>query len=131
MIAIDTNVVVRIVTQDDPEQAEAARQVVEQADRLWLPKTVLLETEWVLRHCYSLSRQVILLTFWKLLGYRPLRTEDREAVQQALEWYAAGLDFADALHLASSSDAEKLATFDKKLARAARGLRQQPLVELL
>ncbi len=131
MIAIDTNVVVRIVTQDDPEQAKAARKLVEQADRLWLPKTVLLETEWVLRHCYSLSREVILLTFWKLLGYRPLRAEARDAVQQALEWYAAGLDFADALHLASCSDTDRFATFDKRFAKVARRLDEGPPVELL
>ncbi len=131
MIAIDTNVVVRIVTQDDPEQAEAAREVVQAADRLWLPKTVLLETEWVLRHCYSLSREVILLTFWKLLGYRPLCAEDRSAVQQALEGYAAGLDFADALHLASSSGATRFATFDKRFAKVARRLKEGPEVELL
>lgn len=131
MIAIDTNVVVRIVTGDDPEQAESAREMVRKADRLWLPKTVLLETEWVLRHGYDLSREVILLTFWKLLGYRPLRVEDRPALQRALEWYAAGLDFADALHLASSSEADRFATFDKRFAKVAGSLEEGPQVELL
>ena len=131
MIALDTNVVVRIVTRDDPEQAEAARELVEQAERLWLPKTVLLETEWILRHCYSLSREVILLTFWKLLGYRPLRAEDHGAVRQALEWYAAGLDFADALHLASSSEAQRFATFDQRFAKVAQKLEERPEIELL
>ncbi len=131
MIALDTNVVVRIVTEDDPEQTEAARELVQQLDRLWLPKTVLLETEWVLRHCYDLRREVILLTFWKLLGYRPLRVEDRGTVQRALEGYAAGLDFADALHLASSFQAERLATFDKTFAKRARRLEEGPEVELL
>ena len=131
MISLDTNVVVRIVTCDDPEQAEAARRLVQQAERLWLAKTVLLETEWVLRHCYGSSREVILLTFWKLFGYRPLRMEDRGAVQQALEWYAAGLDFADSLHLASGSEADRFATFDRKLAKVAKGLEERPEVELL
>lgn len=131
MIAIDTNVVVRIVTQDDPDQAEAARKLVERSGRLWLAKTVLLETEWVLRHCYSLSREVILLTFWKLLGYRPLHAEDRTAVQQALEWYAAGLDFADALHLASRPEADRFVTFDKRFAKVARRLDPGPPVEQL
>ncbi len=131
MIALDTNVVVRIVTEDDPEQTEEARELVQQADWLWLPKTVLLETEWVLRHSYDLRREVILLTFWKLLGYRPLRVEDRGAVQRALEWYAGGLDFADALHLASSSQAERLATFDKRFANRARRFEEGPEVELL
>ncbi len=131
MISLDTNVLVRIVTRDDPEQAEAARRLVQQAERLLLAKTVLLEAEWVLRHCYSLSREVILLAFWKLLGYRPLSVEDRGAVQQALEAYAAGLGFADALHLASSSEAGRFATFDRKLAKVAKGLEERPQVELL
>ncbi len=131
MIAIDTNVVVRIVTADDPQQVAAARKLVEQADRLWLPKTVLLETEWVLRHGYDLSREVILLTFWKLLGYPPLRVEDSSTVQRALEGYAAGLDFADALHFASSAQADRLATFDKRFAKRSRRLKEGPQVELL
>ncbi len=131
MIALDTNVVVRLLTRDDPEQAEAARKLIEQAKRLWLPKTVLLETEWVLRHGYSLSREVILLTFWKLLGYRPLRVEDHRAVQQALEGYAAGLDFADALHLASSSEASRFATFDKRFAKVAQRMEERPKIKLL
>ena len=131
MISLDTNVMVRIVTRDDPDQAEKAKKLIEQADRLWLPKTVLLETEWVPRYCYGLSREVILLAFWKLLGYRPLTVEDRGAAKQALDWYAAGLDFADALHLASSREAGRFATFDRKLAKVARRLQERPEVELL
>ncbi len=131
MISLDTNVVVRIVTRDDPEQAEAAREVIQQAERLWLSKTVVLETEWVLRHCYRLSREVILLALWKILGYPPMRVEDHSAVQQALEWYAAGLDFADALHLASSSEAGRFVTFDRKLAKIARKVAAIPEIEML
>lgn len=131
MISLDTNVVVRILTRDDPRQAEKARDLVRGAKRLWLAKTVLLETEWVLRYCYDLSREVILLALWKLLGYRPLEVEDSGAVRQALEWYAAGLDFADALHLASSPEGGGFATFDRKLAKVARGLEERLPVELL
>ena len=131
MISLDTNVVVRIVTRDDPQQAEKARKLVERAERLRLSKTVLLETEWVLRYGYDLSREVILLAFLKILGYRPLEVEDRGAVRQALERYAAGHDFADALHLASSPEAGGFATFDRNLAKIARRLEERPPVELL
>ncbi len=131
MIALDTNIVVRLLTADDPDQLEIARRLVKEADALWLSKTVLLETAWVLRHSYGLSREVILLAFWKLLGYRQLQIEDRAAVARALEWYAAGLDLADALHLASGDARSAFATFNRKLARLAGKLDDGPEVRLL
>jgi predicted nucleic-acid-binding protein len=54
MIALDTNVIVRVVTRDDPQQVPAALAVMQSGD-LWVSKTVLLETEWVLRYSYKLS----------------------------------------------------------------------------
>lgn len=131
MIALDTNVIVRVVTRDDPEQTEAARKLLESAESLWLAKTVLLETEWVLRHAYRLGRDQIAQTFRKLLGYRPLRVEDRATVVRALDWHRAGLDLADALHLASSSEAAHFATFDRKLARQTEQLEEESTAALL
>jgi predicted nucleic-acid-binding protein len=131
--AVDTNVVVRVVTQDDPDQLEAALTVFRRGP-LFLSKTVLLETEWVLRYCYKLSREAIRGTFQKLLGYPRLQVEDRDRVLQALDWYVEGLDFADALHLASSrGSARRFATFDRELAGSAAGILagQEPDVELL
>ncbi|MCH9652134.1 MAG: type II toxin-antitoxin system VapC family toxin [Deltaproteobacteria bacterium] len=118
MIALDTNVVVRVVTEDDPEQARAAREAMA-GQSLWVAKTVLLETEWVLRYCYKLGRNPILQVFQHLLGYPKLEVEDRPAVLQALGWYEEGLDFADALHLSASPPLHRLATFDKDLVRRA------------
>lgn len=68
MIALDTNVIVRLVTANDPGQLEAARAVFE-AGGLWICKTVFLETEWVLRYTYELKRPAIGEVFRKLLGY--------------------------------------------------------------
>lgn len=130
MIGLDTNVVVRLVTADDPEQAERARQRL-RGEELWLPKTVLLECEWVLRSAYGLSRDSVVSTFRALLGYPQIRLEDRETVLRALEALAAGLDFADALHLASSSAAERLVTFDRQFGEAASRLGLRPTVEPL
>lgn len=130
MIALDTSVVVRLVTADDPEQLAKARQTVAEAD-LWLCKTVLLETEWVLRYSYGLDRNVILATFRKLLGYDRLRVEERSSVLHALSWYEDGCDFADALHLASCGDSERFATFDRRLAKRAETLPNAPAVEPL
>jgi predicted nucleic-acid-binding protein len=130
VIALDTNVIVRIVTEDDPKQLKAALKVFK-ADSLWICKTVLLETEWVLRYSYGLSPKSILSTFRKLLGYPQLQVEDRQAVLWALRLFEQGLDFADALHLASSRGAARLVTFDQPFAKAARSLEGGPTVELL
>lgn len=130
MIALDTSVIVRVLTRDDPQQAEVAARVME-SERLWLCKTALLETEWVLRHLYKKGREEIDRAFRKLLGLRRLDVEDRAAVGRALFWYSQGMDFADALHLASSKGALQFVTFDRDLALAARGIADCPAVDLL
>lgn len=117
MIALDTNVVVRVVTGDDPEQLKSALRVMREP-RLWLSKTVLLETEWVLRYSYRLERERIHQTLCTLIGLGNVAVEDRDAVIGSLGDFSAGLDFADALHLRSSGESERFATFDRKLAQA-------------
>jgi predicted nucleic-acid-binding protein len=130
VIALDTNVIVRIVTGDDPAQVKIAREIFE-SQTLWVCKTVLLETEWVLRYSYQLDPEPILLAFRKLLGYPRLQVEDRESVLRALALLESGMDFADALHLASIGDAHRFATFDRELLKAARKSEAGALVQLL
>lgn len=131
MIALDTNVLVRVVTADEPRQLKAAIAVMESGP-LWVSKTVFLETEWVLRYAYKLSREAILAALQGLLGYEALEVESRGTVLQALRWYEKGMDFADALHLSSSADADRFATFDRELAKVAKSLGDEvPAVELL
>lgn len=130
MIALDTNVIIRLVVEDDPEQVEAALAVFKSGPLL-LSKSVLLETEWVLRYCYELRKEAIREILRKLLGYRKVQVEDRAAVCQALAWCQEGMDFADALHLASSRSATRFATFDRAFAKAAGRLPEGPPVELL
>ena len=67
MISVDTNVLVRLLTNDDPAQARRAARIMEKED-IFIPKTVLLETEWVLRHAYKIERSNILTAFRTLLG---------------------------------------------------------------
>lgn len=130
MIALDTNVIVRLLVADDPVQFEVAREIF-RADSLWISKTVLLETEWVLRYSYDQAQGTILAAFRKLLGYPQIQMEDRGAVLRALALFEESLDFADALHLASSGEAERFATFDRTLAKAMRDRVDGPSVELL
>jgi predicted nucleic-acid-binding protein len=130
MIALDTNVVVRLLTGDDPAQVAAARRAL-RSQALFLSKTVLLETEWVLRYSYELGREQIGDALRKLVRYSRLEVEDLAAVTEALSWHAQGMDLADALHLASSAHADRLATFDRKLAATAEALQCKPRVLLM
>ena len=70
MIAIDTNIVVRVLTADDPGQTKIAAELL-RANAVWISKTVLLETEWVLRHGYKLPDATIHRAFQKLLSLPP------------------------------------------------------------
>lgn len=119
MRAIDTNVLVRYLVADDPAQFRRARKAVE-AGRTFVPKTVLLETEWVLRHVYGLDRGDIAGAFDVLAAAAEVEFEDHAAVYQALAWFQSGMDFADALHVASRGKAAQFLTFDKGLIVAAR-----------
>jgi predicted nucleic-acid-binding protein len=112
---------VRVLTNDDPEQAKIAANLI-QSNRIFIPKTVLLEVEWVLRYTYKLDRTSIDRAFRHLLGLQNLLVEDGDSVKKAMSWYAEGLDFADALHLASSSITDRFATFDLALQKRARRL---------
>ncbi|WP_204848424.1 type II toxin-antitoxin system VapC family toxin [Rhodopila globiformis] len=118
MIAADTNIIVRLLTADEPRQTEQARRLFE-TETVFLPKTVLLEAEWVLRRLYRLERLPIIRAFESLLSLPNVRCEDEPAVRQALEWNRANLDFADALHLASGRTAERFVTFDLGLIKGA------------
>ena len=128
MIAIDTNVLVRLLVADDPAQTRRARALV-QSDRMHVSVTVLLETEWVLRALYRIAPRDV------DAGFRtPLATadvEDRPNVERALDLAARGLDFADALHVTRAGHATAFATFDGKLAKRAKKLGVVPHVRAL
>lgn len=121
MLAVDTNVVVRCLTRDDARQAPVARDFVDHNQVLVL-STVLVECEWVMRNVHRLSVAKIAALLRGFAGLPTVSIERPAAFAQALEWFGLGLDFADAMHLAiaSRADCEALATFDRKLAAAAR-----------
>ena len=121
MIAVDTNILVRLLTEDDPIQAKRAATLMD-SDDIFIPKTVMLETEWVLHHAYGIDKDAITKGFQKMLGLQNVSVEDQQTVFQAISWYGAGLDFADALHLASSMKDDGFVTFDKAFIKKARKL---------
>jgi predicted nucleic-acid-binding protein len=134
MRALDTNVLARFFV-DDADDAQAVRQrpaaVAALSQRSFVPVTVVLELEWVLRGFYELPTQDIARVLRALASIEHLTLEDRDAVLVAIDAFEGGLDFADALHLARSSRASAFATFDQRLAKRAQGLGLARQVELL
>jgi predicted nucleic-acid-binding protein len=104
MPALDTNVLVRYVVQDDPKQARVAQRYIEQcADQdvsLFLPTSVILETEWVLRSVYLFSKDSVIAVFVGLLEAREMMFQDEPSFERAVFFYREhNIDFADCLHL--------------------------------
>jgi predicted nucleic-acid-binding protein len=122
MIAVDTNVIVRIVVNDDRHQTSRALNLLLRQDRVFVPKTVLLEMEWVLRTAYRLKAPAILRTMRSFMELANWEFEDDVAVRTALEWFEQRMDFADALHLALAGRECSFATFDRALISKAREL---------
>ena len=118
MIAVDANVVVRLLTGDDPEQAAAARSLFA-AGPIWIAKTVLLETGWVLRSLYGFEESAICDAFTKLLGLKNVHTEDESAVAAALALSARGIELTDAMHLTSRPPGAAFVSFDRSFVRRA------------
>ena len=118
MIAVDTNVVVRLLVGDDPEQAARARSLFA-VEQIFIPDTVVLETAWVLNYSYGLDGERVTAGLRRLFGLANVHLRDTAEMKMALDWHGQGLDFADALHLAQSTRCTRLVTFDRRF--AARG----------
>ena len=123
MIALDTNVLVRLVTGDDPAQARRVAARIDTGDAFFVPLTVALELEWVLRGAYALAPDRVVAAFEALLSIRNLRFADDQLLARALNQYRMGLDFAGALHLEAAQGCSAMLSFDtqfrKRAARAA------------
>ena len=119
MRAVDTNVVVRYLTNDDADQAARARDLTTREDIL-VPLTVLLETEWVLRAVYGLDAADVVAGLRAFAGLPRVTMEGAAIAALALDWAERGLDFADALHLAAARSLDGFVSFDRSLARMAR-----------
>jgi len=127
--AIDTNLLVRLVTNDDPDQARRAAAAIDACEACFVPLTVSLELEWVLRGAYRLSTEAVVDAFEALLGVRHLHFEQEPTVRAALALHRQGLDFADALHHRSSASCAVLLSFDRALIHQAERLQLHPQVQ--
>ncbi|GJM42337.1 MAG: hypothetical protein DHS20C20_26190 [Ardenticatenaceae bacterium] len=123
----DTNLLVRLLTGDDPQQFQQAKATFAQSNIL-IPTTIVLETEWVLRYAYKFGTVAIMDAFEALFGLPNITLAEPNRVRQAMVWANAGLDFADSLHLATVKQDQQFATFDKKLIAKAKRLTDKQLV---
>ncbi|HSO83672.1 type II toxin-antitoxin system VapC family toxin [Thiocapsa sp.] len=128
MIALDTNILARFYV-DDPCDPEAATQrpiaykILVESPSLFVPLTVVLELEWVLRAFYRFDAAQVIQVLTHLLGLPNVNVEEVDRIAAALELLEQGLDFADALHIAGSRHCEALYTFDdRRVGRRAQRL---------
>jgi predicted nucleic-acid-binding protein len=136
VIALDTNVLARFYC-DDPQDPEAerqrpvARRVVLESSAVYVPLSVVLELEWVMRGFYELDPESFCKAVDHLLGMPHVTVERWEAVKDAIDLHRRGLDFADALHWTCSRACDRFVSFDdRRLVRRARRLGLVPEVAL-
>jgi predicted nucleic-acid-binding protein len=129
MTGLDTNVLVRYLTQDDPAQSRQANAVVAEATaggaRCFIGPVVLCELSWVLRESYAQSKSDLVKTFDLILATRQFEVGDKDLVRDALEAFRFGrADFADYLIGVAGRRAgcTETVTFDRRL-RGAAGFR--------
>lgn len=126
---LDTNVLVRHLTQDSPAQAARATLLLSTADRLDLPDVIFAETIYVLQSVYRAPRERIAESMRSALGFPSIVVDDRQRLVRAVDVYEhVRLDFADAylVALAESSDVSLIASFDRSLDRVETVTRVEP-----
>jgi predicted nucleic-acid-binding protein len=122
MRAVDTNVLVRALVRDDAAQSAKAEEVLAR-DEVFVPVTVMLELEWVLRSRYGFTAEKVAQALALLCAMPRVSVGEADAVRQAAARVAKGWDFADALHHALSQGCEDFLSFDEQLIkRSARAV---------
>jgi predicted nucleic-acid-binding protein len=118
MRAIDTNVLVRAIVNDDA--AQSAKAIAFLTDNsVYIPVTVILELEWVLRSRYDFKPELIAQAIVKITALSNVVVGERAAVLSAANRAAKGWDFADGLHLALSEGCDDFTTLDSDLFKSA------------
>ncbi len=131
MIGVDTNVLARIVLEDDAQQAKQALELLqachEAGEAVAVSLSVILELEWVLRSVAKLEKSIVIATFKKLLETAPLRIDNEAVLEHALYLYggeSAKADFPDCLFSAQYQrmGCRNMASFDTQAQRLPKVL---------
>ena len=125
--AVDTNILVRLLVDDGSAQVAPARQVFADGP-VFVPVSVMLESEWVLRSTFGFPRAQICDALDRVLGLASITVQDDHIVESAVASCRRGLDFADAPHLHSSAECDVLYTFDGPFIRKAKRTNSTPAV---
>ena len=119
MLAIDTNLVIRYLTNDHPKQSPRARALID-GQSVFVAVTVMLEVEWVLRSTYDYRPAEVARAMRAFAGLPTVTVEDGAVVARALDLAENGMDFADALHLGKAAHCDGMVSFDRKFVKAAK-----------
>jgi predicted nucleic-acid-binding protein len=125
--AVDTNVLARALVDDESDQSRIARRFLMETP-IFVPDSVLLETEWVLRSNLKLASATISELLVSLISTKNVSFENRRRVSDAVWAHRGGLDFADAMHLFAAGDCEAMITFDKTFIRRSGKIKGAILV---
>jgi len=120
MIAVDTNIIVRLLTHDDEQQFSITYKLF-QENAIFIADTVILETEWVLRYSYEFEANEISRAFISLFGLPNVSLLNASQMAEAIKWHQSGVDFADAMHLSKCQEYKQFYTFDKRFVASAKG----------
>ena len=118
MVAVDTNVIVRLIVGDDEAQVAVALALAER-EVLFVAFSVLIEIDWVLRSRYGYGRERIVAALHQLSQLVSLRFEQDDHGWWAIDRYARAGELADYVHIAAANGVGRFATFERKLARRA------------
>ena len=121
MIAIDTNVLVRLIVDDDNIQARKALKLVEDESEVFISTIVLCKAAWVLESCYALKKSELINTFEQVLRINQFNIEYSEAIWQALnEYKKVNADFSDCIiaTIAKANNCDTVTTFDNQAAKS-------------
>jgi len=126
---VDTNILIRHLTGDPPDQAARATRFLEQADELLLSDLIFAEVAYVLESFYEVPREQVADTLRAVLAFPSIRVLDAELLQRSVEVYEVHrLDFADAYLVASAerSGVGVVASFDRAIDRVGTVHREEP-----
>lgn len=117
MKAVDTNIVIRYITDDDPVQSPIATKVL--SGPCYVSDTVLLETAWLLSSRYDFGRTLLAATLADLIRLPTITVSDPAWIAWAIERFAKGADLADMIHLVDARHTDAFISFEKRLGRLA------------